>query len=64
METFVFRQSSNIKSATYDPAKRQLTIDYHHGRSYPAIQNVSPFTWRQFKLSDSPGAFVNKNFRR
>lgn len=62
-ERFVFRGSSNIKAASYDPLTRRLTIDFHHGKAYPPIRGVSAETWNDFKGAESPGRYVNEHFK-
>ena len=62
-ERYIFEDSSNVRSATWDPLSHDLTIIFHHGKSFPPVKNVSEGTWRRFRAADSPGAFVNKNFR-
>ena len=62
-ERYVFKDSSNIRAATWNPLTRELRIDFSHGKSYPPVRNVSENTWKAFKAAPSPGAFVNRNFR-
>lgn len=63
MEDHTFHGSSNVRSARYDPTMRTVSIQFHHGRTYPPITGVSPAMWASFKRSDSPGGFINKHWR-
>lgn len=48
--------SSNITSAGYDPDKRVLEIEFHHGKRY-RYTDVEPETWEDFRDAPSAGSY-------
>lgn len=63
METKHFN-SSNIKSATFDPDTNRMTVEFTHGRLYPPIYGVTKNQWREFVNAPSAGGYFNANFRK
>ena len=61
-ETFVFRGSSNLASASYDPETRELAIEFQSGDTY-RYSGVDPSTYRGLTLAGSAGAYFHRNIR-
>jgi hypothetical protein len=49
--------STNVKSAMYDPTKNELTVRFNSGGSY-RYGKVGDKTWRAFQSAKSKGGFV------
>jgi len=58
-ETFVFRGSSNLQDATYDPDVENLTITFQSGDSYLYF-NVPPSVYRALTQASSAGQYWNR----
>lgn len=58
-ETFVFRGSSNLSSASYDPDTQELTIEFTNGDEY-SYSGVPPETYRSLTLASSAGQFFHR----
>lgn len=61
-ETFVFRNSSNLAEASYDPDVENLDIVFTDGSAYTYF-NVPAQTYRSLTLSGSPGQFFWRHIR-
>jgi hypothetical protein len=48
--------SSNIASAEYDPERKVLTVNFHHGGSY-SYAGVEQATVSGFEMAPSPGGY-------
>ena len=62
VETFVFRGSSNLSAATYDPEVENLTIDFQSGDTYTYF-NVPPAVYRALTLSPSAGQYFWRHIK-
>lgn len=58
-ETFVFRGSSNLAEASYDPGVENLTITFASGDSYLYF-NVPPSVYRALTQASSAGQYWNR----
>jgi hypothetical protein len=61
-ETFNFRNSSNLASATYDPEVENLTIEFQDGKSYTYF-NVPVQKYRSLTLAPSPGGYFHRQIK-
>lgn len=61
-ETFVFRNSSNLSEASYDPDVENLDITFQSGDTYTYF-NVPAQTYRSLTLAGSPGEFFYRHIR-
>lgn len=61
-ETFVFRGSSNLAEASYDPQVENLTIKFQDGSDYLYF-NVEPSTYRSLTLAASPGQYFHRQIK-
>lgn len=61
-ETFVFRGSSNLAEASYDPEVEDLTIDFVSGDSY-LYRNVPVSVYKALCASPSPGSYFWRQIR-
>jgi hypothetical protein len=61
-ETFIFRSSSNLSSASYDPDEQTLTIEFQSGGSY-TYSNVPPETYRGLTLASSAGQYFHRQIK-
>jgi hypothetical protein len=53
--------STTVRGAEYDHARRLLTVTFHNGNT-ETIRDVSPSKWTEFKVTDSPGGFMARNW--
>jgi hypothetical protein len=58
-ETFVFRNSSNLLDATYDPDVENLTITFSDGSQYE-YYNVPASVYRALTQASSAGQYWNR----
>jgi hypothetical protein len=61
-ETFVFRGSSNLATAAYDPESRELTIEFQSGDEYK-YTGVDSGTYRGLTLAGSAGQYFARNIK-
>ncbi len=61
-ETFVFRGSSNLASASYDPEVENLQIEFVSGDSYTYF-NVPPAIYRALTLAASAGQYFHRHIK-
>jgi hypothetical protein len=61
-ETFVFRSSSNLADATYDPDEQTLTITFQSGDVYQ-YQNVPTETYRGLTHASSAGQYFHRQIK-
>lgn len=61
-ETFVFRGSSNLATASYDPETKELEIEFQDGSEY-TYSNVGPETYRGLTLASSAGQYFHRHIK-
>lgn len=61
-ETFVFRGSSNLSTAAYDPETRDLRIKFQDGNEY-VYHGVDPSTYRGLTLAGSAGQYLHRHIK-
>jgi len=61
-ETFVFRGSSHLEEATYDPTEQTLEITFKSGDVY-VYDNVPPETYSGLTRAGSAGQFFHRQIR-
>lgn len=61
-ETFVFRGSSNLARADYDPETKDLGLAFQDGSEY-VYHGVSPETYRGLTLAGSAGQFFHRHIK-
>ena len=61
-ETFIFRSSSNLSSASYDPDEQTLTIEFQSGDAY-TYSDVPVETYRGLTLASSPGQYFHRQIK-
>lgn len=61
-ETFVFRGSSNLQDATYDPDVENLTITFQDGNPYVYF-NVPVSVYRGLTQASSAGQYFHRQIK-
>lgn len=60
VETHIFRNSTNVEEATYNPETTVLQVTFKSGRTWE-YEGVSVQLWTAFQHAASPGRFVQNN---
>ena len=61
-ETFVFRSSSNLSTASYDPETQELTLEFQSGDEY-TYQNVPAEVYDRLIRAPSAGQFFHRQIK-
>lgn len=61
-ETFVFKGSSNLAEASYDPDTETLRIEFQDGSEYDYF-NVPNRTYTSLTLAGSAGEYFHRNIK-
>ena len=61
-ETFIFRGSSNLAQASYDPETQELIIAFQSGDEY-SYSNVPVETYRGLTHASSAGAYFHRQIK-
>lgn len=61
-ETFVFRSSSNLATASYDPETQELTLEFQSGDEY-TYQNVPAEVYDRLIKAPSAGQFFHRHIK-
>lgn len=62
-ETFVFRGSSMLDSATYDPELQQLTLTFSTNGDTYQYNGVPESIYRGLTLAASPGSYFYRHIK-
>lgn len=61
-ETFVFRSSSNLSTASYDPETQELTLEFQSGDEYQ-YDSVPPEVYDRLIKAPSAGQFFHRHIK-
>lgn len=61
-ETFVFRGSSNLSSAAYEPDTETLSLTFQDDSTYQYM-NVPGHVYRDLTLAPSAGSYFHRNIK-
>lgn len=63
MPDLINPKSSHIRSYSYDPAAKSLTVDFHNGKTYTHV-GVPPEAYENMQRYRSAGEFYHGVIRR
>lgn len=61
-ETFVFRGSSHLATAAYDPETKDMKVAFQNGDE-GVYHGVDPDSYRGLTLAPSAGQYLHRHFR-